>query len=139
MALVRCHQSLANCQYRSLKSRPACRREKGSEGGAFRTKNGSLNASIRATTSLTNSEILHRNWTTPKGTGSPRLTEIEDWILSYRLDEVILVLDDESGWSLYGSHLDRKGFVVLCKESRGFNAAQLALAQKLLRAQLSYF
>jgi hypothetical protein len=82
-------------------------------------------------------ENLHAHWTTPKGTGSPRLTEIEDWILSYRLDEVILVIDDEeSGWSLHDSHLDRQGCVVLCEEHQGFNAAQLALAQMLLRAQM---
>lgn len=82
---------------------------------------------------------FHTRWTTPKGTGSARLTEIEDWLKKYRQGrQAVLVLDDdESGWSLADSHLDKAGFVVLCEPWVGLTAARLTQAQGLLRAQLT--
>jgi hypothetical protein len=80
---------------------------------------------------------MHKQWTTPKGTGSARVTEIENWIAKHRLrTQPILVLDDhESGWSLHESHLDQKGLVVLCEPWVGFVGDKLLDAQRLLRTQ----
>ncbi|WP_119736973.1 HAD domain-containing protein [Noviherbaspirillum cavernae] len=83
-------------------------------------------------------ENMHAQWTTPKGTGSPRVTEVENWIVKYRQPEqAVLVLDDhESGWNLHECQLDQQGLVVLCDEWTGFTAEKLLDAQRLLRAQL---
>jgi hypothetical protein len=82
---------------------------------------------------------LHPEWTTPKGTGSARVTEIENWIDKHRpTGTPVLILDDhESGWSLYESHLDKAGYVVLCDSWVGFVGEKLAQAQALLRAQIT--
>ena len=83
---------------------------------------------------------MHREWTTPKGTGSPRITEIEGWLSKYRQPEqAVLILDDhESGWNLHGSHLDEQGCVVLCGVWVGFIADKLVEAQILLRGQMRH-
>lgn len=83
---------------------------------------------------------LHEHWTTPKGTGSARVTEIEDWFWDHRQPEpmeyLVLVLDDhESGWNLHESRMDRQGLVVLCDPAVGFVREKLLDAQRLLRAQ----
>jgi hypothetical protein len=82
-------------------------------------------------------DSLHKHWTTPKGTGSARVTEIESWIDRHaQSSQPMLVLDDhESGWNLHESSLDKKGCVVLCEPWIGFIADKLLEAQKLLRAQ----
>lgn len=82
---------------------------------------------------------MHKHWTTPKGTGSARVTEIENWIRKHgKQTRPMLVLDDhESGWNLLGSSLDQKGFVVLCEPWIGFLAEKLVEAQRVLRAQVS--
>lgn len=81
---------------------------------------------------------MHEQWTTPKGVGSPRLTEIERWIAVHHLaqDPILIIDDDESGWSLHQSRLDTQGKVVLCAPNRGFDAVSLNEAQRLLQAQL---
>lgn len=83
-------------------------------------------------------ENMHKQWTTLKGAGPSRLTEIENWIAKYRQrGQAVLVLDDhESGWNLRGSPLDKQGLVVLCEAWTGFTAEKLLEAQRLLRAQV---
>jgi putative RNA 2'-phosphotransferase len=80
---------------------------------------------------------LHEHWTTPKGTGSPRMTEINNWIAQHRLPaQPLLVLGrHESGWNLHESALDWPGLVVLRAPGGGFSADKLVQARKLLRAQ----
>lgn len=82
---------------------------------------------------------MHKHWTTPKGTGSARVTEIENWIAKHgQPAQTMLVLDDhESGWNLHESHLDQKGLVVLCDPWIGFVAEKLIKAQMQLRAQVA--
>lgn len=82
---------------------------------------------------------MHKHWTTPKGMGSARVTEIENWISQYgRSVQPVLVLDDhESGWNLHGSSLDQKGHVVLCEPWIGFVTERLVEAQVQLRAQVA--
>jgi len=79
---------------------------------------------------------LHEQWSTPKIDGS-RVDEIESWLAKYRTPaQPVLVLDDdESGWSLAESCLERRGCVVLCEPCVGLVADKLAYAQRLLRAQ----
>jgi len=79
---------------------------------------------------------LHEQWTTPKIDGS-RVDEIEIWLTKYRrpAQPVLVLDDDESGWSLAESHLDRRGCVVLCEPWVGFVEDKLGHAQLLLRAQ----
>lgn len=81
---------------------------------------------------------MHRRWTTPKGTGSARLNEIENWIAKHgQASRPMLVLDDhESGWGLRDSHLEGSGHVVLCEPWIGFVAERLVQAQRLLRKQV---
>ena len=83
-------------------------------------------------------ENLHEHWTTPKGTRSTRLAEIENWLAEHKLkDQPFLILDDkESGSSLEGSHLHKSGLVVLCEPWIGFVDERFFKAQQLLRVQL---
>jgi hypothetical protein len=80
---------------------------------------------------------LHKQWTTPKEIGATRLTEITKWITTHQQQaQLVLVLDDlESGWSLRGSPLEDKGYVVLCETWIGFVAEKLVEAQQQLWAQ----
>lgn len=80
---------------------------------------------------------LHKHWTTPRGAGPARTDEIANWIARYgQRGRPILVLDDdESGWSLRDSFLDLQGFVVLCEPSIGFVADKRETAERLLRTQ----
>lgn len=82
-------------------------------------------------------EHMHEHWTTLKWSGSPRLWEIERWIAlhDHKNQPTLVIDDDESGWSLHESHLDREGKVLLCDLDCGFDAAKLAEGRKLLRAQ----
>ena len=82
-------------------------------------------------------ENLHNQWTTPKGSQSSRLEEIEQWIAEHGVpNQQMLILDDyESGWSLNKSGLDKKGLVVLCDAYTGLVADKLVEAQKRLRKQ----
>lgn len=82
---------------------------------------------------------MHKHWTTPKGTGSARVTEIDGWIAKHgQSAQAMLVLDDhESGWNLHESHLDQNGLVVLCDPWIGFVAERLVQAQTQLRAQVA--
>lgn len=82
-------------------------------------------------------ENLHNQWTTPKGSQSSRLEEIEQWIAEHGTpNQKMLILDDyESGWSLNKSGLDKKGLVVLCDAYTGLVADKLVEAQKRLRKQ----
>lgn len=82
---------------------------------------------------------LHPVWTTPKGApGTARVTEIEGWTRAYaQPGQVLLALDDdESGWSLADSQMDKQHQVVLCETGVGFVANKLAEAQQKVRAQL---
>jgi hypothetical protein len=81
---------------------------------------------------------MHKHWTTPKGIGPGRLTEIESWIAKHlQARQPMLILDDhDSGWSLHESHLDQKGLVVLCQPWVGFVGDNLLDAQRLLRLQI---
>lgn len=79
---------------------------------------------------------LHREWRTPKESGSYRLTEIESWLDSHNLlvQRPFVILDDElSGQSIPGSHLEARA--VLCDAWVGFTHPKLILAQQILRAQ----
>lgn len=80
---------------------------------------------------------MHKRWATPKGVGPGRLMEIDSWIVKHlQAGQPMLVLDDQdSGWSLRESHLDQKGLVVLCELGGGFVVDKLIDAQRLLRAQ----
>lgn len=81
---------------------------------------------------------LHKDWTTPKGSGSSRVNEITSWITTHKNPKrLILILDDfESGWALKGSSLDNAGMIVFCEKFIGFTTERLLEAQKKLRAQL---
>ena len=81
---------------------------------------------------------LHEHWTTPKRESSTRLAEIENWVSMYGQPmQPILVLDDnESGWSLRASSLDQRRLVVFCEPWVGFIDERLLDAQQRLRAQM---
>lgn len=81
---------------------------------------------------------FHKHWTTPKGTGSARVTEIDNWMRKHlQRKQAALVLDDhESGWNLHESHLDKAGLVVLCDPYVGLVREKYLDAQRLLRAQI---
>lgn len=82
---------------------------------------------------------MNKHWTTPKGAGSARTDEIENWITKHgqRANPTLVLDDHESGWGLLESFLDLQGLVVLCDPWVGFNADKLASAQRLLRAQMA--
>lgn len=82
---------------------------------------------------------MHKHWTTPKGAGSARTDEIENWITKHgQRAQPTLVLDDhDRGWGLLESSLDLKGLVVLCEPWVGFIADTLDSAQRSLRAQMA--
>ena len=86
---------------------------------------------------------LHEEWATPKFPGKYRDDEIWSWLGTVFPDTppaslILLVLDDdESGWTLAGSPLDRAGQVVLCEVWRGLTTEKLEHAQQLVRAQLA--
>lgn len=85
---------------------------------------------------------LHEEWATPKAPGKYRDDEIWSWLCRVfpGLDPAslpLLVLDDnESGWTLADSPLDRAGQVVLCEVWCGLTAEKFQQAQRLMRAQL---
>jgi hypothetical protein len=82
---------------------------------------------------------LHEGWTTPKSEGASRTDEIEGWLRKYReSSQPLLVIDDDnSGWSLLDSFFGRQDLVVLCKPWIGFVADKLAEAQRLLQIQVN--
>lgn len=86
---------------------------------------------------------LHVEWATPKASGCYRAEEIYRWFdraMPGQAPTVLPVLvldDDESGWTLADCPLDRAGQVVLCEVWKGLTDEKLVQAQQLLRAQLA--
>jgi hypothetical protein len=85
---------------------------------------------------------LHEEWATPKSPGKYRDDEIWSWLGMVFPGQApaslpLLALDDnESGWTLAGSPLDRAGQLVLCEVWQGLTPEKLEEAQRLMRAQL---
>ena len=82
---------------------------------------------------------LHEAWTTPKSDGASRKDEIEGWLREYRESSqpVLVIDDDNSGWSLLDSSFGQQYLVVLCKPWIGFVADKLAEAQRFLQIQMN--
>lgn len=81
---------------------------------------------------------LHDQWATPRALNSSRRDEIEWWLDAHaQAGQPFLVIDDnDSGWSLAMSPLDREGKVVLCQQGRGFMADELERARSILLDQM---
>lgn len=88
-------------------------------------------------------ENLHSEWSTPKAPGRQRVEDIYKWlhlVFPGQLPATLQLLvldDDESGWSLADCPLDTAGQVVLCEVWKGVTDAKLSEAQLKLRAQLA--
>lgn len=82
---------------------------------------------------------LHARWATPQQPGRSRLEDIWLWQQAHleKATPLLALDDEESGWSLAGSHLDAAGQVVLCEVGVGLTAEKLGQARQLLRAQLA--
>jgi hypothetical protein len=86
---------------------------------------------------------LHVQWGTPKGACGCRIEEIHNWLQAVFPGQapvsipMLALDDDESGWTLADSYLDKAGKVVLCEVWKGLTDEKLGQAQLQLRSQLA--